>query len=390
MGLFRVGETTDEARKKAEMEVKEYTEEALEIGSQWVKSIPKFITEYQRTDDDDNGYILLATCTNDIVQRALDIQTMYYDFWKYIDAVEIYESYMEYLTEIFGDISIVENSEYSGISIAPLPNVPRMNKAKKMMSLYKAGFIPSRVDKSFKDETSFDASVDALPEMELDFSDMYSGKENKDLEKIKRKKEEKDRRRGLFAVTSNGMMQSTDAIIRSMMSSSESTEIDRFGNYVRKSMVDEAEEAYYEATHSEEDEEWDFVEGRDNHTIIENGRLVTKAAKRNQEVAKALMKIGVLDHTTMSGMLSKQEYAMMKKEYGLDDSADFENMTKKQKKKFLKKEIKRREAEAREVAGNRRLNEILSRNRITLTRGEMEGSSCTFADIFGSTMDDMD
>lgn len=82
--------------------------------------------------------------SNELIDRAMTLGGKFKDFNEYLDAMDVWNEYMELLADKYGSVEIVEVGAKEGTITEFVPRKPQLKKTKKNKEILKSGIIPSR------------------------------------------------------------------------------------------------------------------------------------------------------------------------------------------------------------------------------------------------------
>lgn len=384
----------EEKKSPEEIRAEEEEIEALanmyrELGRIADKSeMPDFLRHPQINEEFDENYRILGASTDPVVHDAYTLKKYYNDYWKYIDAIDIYDRYLEYLDEAYGNIEIILVSAKHGTGKIFVPAEPKLMNKKENKKLIKSGIVYSRIDENFEvDREAVLESIENLPKRELCWDDDYElPKGIKRLyEKEIMHKTRSERVNNMLSVNSTDPnKQGSDAIIRFMMSETPNP-----------ANIQERRRSLTEII--EEEHEYDYIpeEVVDDMIMphmagIRSDFLVNPEAQAQKDILMTLVKNGFnfLNSAVANGMDEDVVRAVKRSvNDNTDDDLeiDYENMSKKKIKKLKKKRAKREKQAKKRMIGDRRLRETLLANKVNLSKSNMtheEFVNFRFADCF--------
>lgn len=385
----------EERKTPEELQAEEEEIEALanmyrELGKIADKSeMPDFLKTPQINEEFGENYRIVGASTDPVVHSVYRLKKYYTDYWKYIDAIDIYDRYLEYLENAYGNIEIILISAKHGTGKVFVPDEPKLMNKKANKKLVKSGMVYSRmVEGVGYDTESLLAAIDRLPKRELcDDEDYEPPKRIKKLyEKEIMHKTRSERVNNMLSVNSTDPnKQGSDAIIQFIMSetSNPASNVQK-----RRPLTELMEEEHindYIPDEILEDAIMPHIAG------IRSDFLVDPKAQAQKDILMALVKNGWNFLNSAGARAMDEDTVRAVKRSCFDDSnvddieIDYENMSKKQIKKLKKKRAKRERRAKQRMIGDRRLRESLLANRINLSKSNItheEFINFRFADCF--------
>lgn len=369
MGLFYVETEEDSlsyAKEHAE-EVKSIAAECIRVGELAENELfPEFLWTPQLNDHEGDDYKLRGTCENPNVIRAYSIRRKYSNYWDYVDAMEAYLDYVSYIDSAYGSFEMMKNAADNGTSVVYIPKTPKLTNKKSNKALINSGFTPSRILPDYiPDDELIELAIRDIPARKVSVED----KEYSLPKKIQRLHDKElssrvksDRVGSIYAHNSGGM-QGMDAIIA-------------FLNNPNTDSIDERGKVFSSFTEEMEDlHEFDYVPQEyldylfSPRTSYINSSYIMDPDKQAQHtILTALTEAGYgfLDKSATSGMDKEVVRAVSRKFSSY--TTDYSDLTPKQIKKLKKKEAKKRKQSKDRMIGDRRLQDVLLRNRAHFSR----------------------
>lgn len=336
---------------------------------------PEWLFRINVADYGDN-YIERSVVSSVEATEVMKLRRRYNDYHEWVDAMEVYEEYMESLYEKYGSKRMVKNSIKSGTIEDPIPNKPKLKTSRKNKTILKTGQAPARrlriIRESLEEihERSMWNHRDD-PDREVDQSGDY--KMHKESKKILKKMDDnhsaKERKKNLFRSDSRDF--GSDFVVE-FLNNQANGYYDKNG-YRKEFGVGEgkiypsftkAMKAYEKGKLDEEEKDrGDFL--MDNYAVRQR-RLEKKENVDKEEFYKDLMKNGynVRGMVEHSGM-DKKAVKMFASKIGLSSAASKKDM--KKMKKRIKKDRKKMK---RRMAGDRAAERILTGNRLDVLPDE--------------------
>lgn len=374
MGLFYVDTSTDGtlSSQKAHLEeVKSLAKECLKIGELASKNIfPDFLWEPQLNEYEGDDYKLRGTCTNPNVLKAYTIRRKYSNYWDYIDALEAYLDYVDYIDSAYGSFEMMKNAADNGMSVIYIPKKPKLTNKKSNKNLIRSGFTPSRIIEDYiTDDELIQSAIEELHTKEVIYDHDDDYQLPKRIAKLHDRevsdKIKTDRVSSIYAHNSSGYAQGMDAII----------------NFLNNPNTDTVENRGRKASSFTEDmenlHEFDYIPQdivdemfAPTTSFISSSFIMNPEKQRQQTILAALTEAGFsfLDKSATSGMDKEVVRAVTRKFSSYE--SDYSDLTPKQIKKLKKKEAKKRKRSKERLIGDRRLQDVLLRNRAHFSRDD--------------------
>ena len=371
--MFYVDTSTDNSLSKQKEhleEIKSLAKECLRIGELASKDIfPDFLWEPQLNMYDGDDYKLRGTCTNPNVLKAYTIRRKYSNYWDYVDAMDAYLDYVAYIDSAYGSFEMMKNAADNGMSIIYIPKKPKLTNKKSNKNLIKSGFTPSRLIEDFiTDEDLVQSAINEIPSKEV-LHDDEDYELPKNIEKLHNKevsnKVKTERISSIYSHNSTGYMQGMDAII-SFLNNPNTDNVEDRGRTASSFTED------MENLHEFDYIPKDIVDEMFNPTssYISSSFIMNPEKQRQQTILSALTEAGFsfLDKSATSGM-DKEVVRAVTRKYS-NYVTDYSDLTPKQIKKLKKKEAKKRKRSKERLIGDRRLQDVLLRNRAHFSRDD--------------------
>lgn len=376
MGLYIINESAEERKvheKEKDQELREIAAETMRIVQNVGKEVfPEFLWEPHINDFEvSDDYRTKACCTNPAVLRAYSIGRKYANYWEYLEALDAYTEYAKYIDAVFGSFEMMQRANRDGYSSVFIPPRPKLTHKKKNKLLIETGFLPSKIDEEYEvDEEILNEEIAALPVHELSFDD--SEELPKAIQRIQEKmlgnKAKSDRVAGLFQYNAGRQyQQGMDAIVAFLSSA---------GNENIRDTKDGVESfvEQMDSLHEFDGIPADILASilmPSVGTIIRDGHIQNQKERELSDLIKILETNGFnfLESSATKGLKTEAVRALRRQFAG---EVDLSKMSKKQRKKY-KKKMREYEADKRQaIAGDRRIQQTLLKNRIHLSRSEGE------------------
>lgn len=367
MGLFYVDTSMDNSltkQKEHAEEIKALAKECIKIGELASRDIfPKFLWEPQLNEYEGDDYKLRGTCTNPNVLKAYTIRRKYSNYWDYIDAMDAYLDYVSYIDSAYGSFEMMKNAADNGMSIIYIPKKPKLTNKKSNKNLIKSGFTPSRIIEDFiTDDDLVQNAIDELSIKEVSYDEDDDYELPKNIAKLHNRevssKIKNERVSSIYASHSSGYAQGMDAIIN-FLNNPNTDQIENRGR-TASSFTEEMENLH----------EFDYLPKdivdemfAPTTSYISSSYIMNPEKQRQQNILSALTEAGFnfLDKSATSGM-DKEVVRAVTRKYS-NYVTDYSELTPKQLKKLKKKEAKKRKRSKERLIGDRRIQDVLLRNR---------------------------
>ena len=372
MGLFYVDTSSENSISKQKEhldEIRALAKESLRLGDLSSNDIfPDFLWQPQLNNYDGDDYKLRGTCTNPNVLKAYTIRRKYSNYWDYIDAMDAYLDYVDYIDSAYGSFDMMKNAADNGMSIIYIPKKPKLTNKKSNKNLVKSGFTPSRLIEDFvTDDSLVQSAINEIPSKEVSDDKDYELPKNiaKLHDKEVSNKVKVERVSSIYASNSTGYAQGMDAIINFL--NNPNTDYVENRGLKSASFTDEME-SLHEFDYLPQDVIDDMFAPKTS--FISSSFIMNPEKQRQQVILSALTEAGFsfLDKSATSGMDKEVVRAVTKKYNNYE--TDYSNLTPKQIKKLKKKEAKRRKHSKERLIGDRRMQDVLLRNRAHFSRDD--------------------
>ena len=334
---------------------------------------PDFLFTSLFNDFGDN-YYSKSFVNDEMMSIVKRLRRRYSNFFDWVEAMECYNEYMDFLVEKYGSMSIVKNSIKMGTIEDSIPGKPKLKSTRKNKQFMRAGVLPSREigDKQLTKEELLELARQAIPGR--DGNNVEESDSDKKLPKYIRKQvarmqsdmEGRNRKRNLYR--SVGSNSGTDFIVEYLNQTKRGVYDSsgyRTGNDDQSIADIVKEEEYIRNTRPERIED----EASDTTKIV-NGRLVYRKQEELIELYKELYSEGIDILGTLGKQMDKKSVKMIRSQIGAN-----EPMTKKELRKMKKRAKKDQERLERRRDQNSLLEKTLLGNKINLER---EGNSLSF------------
>lgn len=327
---------------------------------------PDFLFNSLFNDFNDN-YYQRSFADDELIASVKKLRRRYVNFFDWVDAMEIYNEYMDSLVDKYGSMRVVKNSIKADMIDDPVPAKPRLKNSKKNRQFIRAGVTPARMaekDPITKEELlviARQAIPNAMGEDAPDYEELKLSKKNrKFVEDVRDKIAGRDRKRNLYRSVGNN--HGTDFIVEYLNQSKQGFYDSSGYNKNEKTsiweMYKEDEKIKYERP-----EILDLEES--NPTVIVNGRIVSKSENMRMELYKELHMQGFDIIGTLGKSMNKKSVKMIRSQIGATEPA-----TKKEMKKIRKRAKKDRERIERRRDSDSLLEKTLLGNKFSFDTNE--------------------
>ncbi len=325
-------------------------------------------------NDFDEDYYSKGVSNDPLIVKAKSLRRKYSNYFDYIDAITLYNEYIDLLIDKYGSWSIIKNNYKVGLLDDILPAKPKLKRNRRNKEYLRSGIIPSR-----KYSAAIDYEMDIVELTREVFPNEYGEnidemdsqkKPNKESRKrIRRMYDEissRQRRRNLYsnARASHG----TDFIIE-YFSQAQRGMYDEEGEYVEKSIMDIYRDEEESKLIPEELIE-DALLG--NTPMIVNGRYVNRSDMDQITLIKELYEAGIDLIGAKSKNMDRNAVKLLRRQIGAYDSGP---MTKKELKKYKKRAKEEQRRLERQRDADSSLEKILLKNKMSMHN---DGKSLNF------------
>ncbi len=326
------------------------------------------------TNDFGEDYYSKGVSNDPLIMKAKSIRRKYSNYFDYIDAINLYNEYIDLLIDKYGSWSLIKNSYKVGMLDEILPPRPRLKKNRKNKEYMRAGIIPSRkYNEAVADDVDIpEVAREVFPnEFGKDISeDAAFEKPRKESRKIlKKMKEElsaKSRRKNLYSNVGNN--RGTDFIVEYF------NQVNR-GGYTEDGEY--KEKSISEIYRDQEDSLLIPDELMDdallsNTPIIVRGRYVKRSEVAQIELLKELYEAGIDLIGAKSKSMDRTAVKLLRRQLGAYSDGP---MTKKELKKWKKKNKEEKRRLERQADADSSMERILLKNKISFKN---KGNSINF------------
>ena len=350
----------------------EYLEDLRRVADADDDYFPDFLFNFLSNDFGDN-YYQRGIAETPLLADAKKIRRKYSDFFDYIDAMEIYDQYMDMLAEKYGSKKIVKHSAKEGYLEEYVPPKPRLKNTRKNRQLAANGIIPSRrvVDMPTP-ETLNDIAREAMPNENgeiltyEDFNKKMPKKYKKLFDDAYAKAASNERRKNMYRAIS-GTNAEIDFIINFINNANDG----RYSStYSSQSTDDRPISEILVENETENDIPPELLDSylAPNTKILRNSRLVGREEEEQVEVLTKLYEMGVDVFNSYGKNMSKTSVKMIRSAVG---GGPLTKKEKKKAKKLAKKEEKR--------MANRRNNDALLERTLLGNRFKFDANGNTMS-----------
>ena len=301
--------------------------------------------------------------------KAYTIRRKYPDYWDYIDAMDAYLDYVNYVDSAYGSFEMMKNAADNGVSIIYIPKKPKLTNKKSNKNLIRSGFTPSRIIEDFiSNDELIQRAIGEIHDKEVSYeNDDYQLPKNiaKLHDKEVSTKIKNERVGSIYAQNSNGYMQGMDAIIN-FLNNPNTDSVENRGR--KEASFTEEMESLHEFDYIPQDIIDDMFSPQTS--FISSSFIMSPEKQRQQNILSALTEAGFsfLDKSATQGMDKDVVRAVTRKFSNYE--TNYDDLTPKQIKKLKKKEAKRRKRSKERLIGDRRLQDVLLRNRAHFSRDD--------------------
>ena len=317
-------------------------------------------------NDFGDEYYKKSFANDELITMVKKLRRRYSNFFDWVDAMDIYNEYMNELINKYGSMRVIKNALHVGTIDDPVPAKPKLKMTRRNRQFLRSGASPARqieIEKPTRDEMiaiARQSFPDALGN-DIDEADAMK-KIPKDLQKRFRIMSENiagsNRKKNMYRSVGNNS--GTDFIIEYLNQTKRGI-YDHSGNFKGNddmSIADIIKENERIANTPPE-----LLEEEDgNQTEIVNGQLVRKKDTIKLQVYKELFGEGIDVIGAFGKSMDKKAVKMIRSQIG-----DTEPATKKEMKKIKKRAKKEREQIERRRDNNRLLEQTLLGNKFDLT-----------------------
>lgn len=342
---------------------------------------PDFMWEPIQNEFEDDNYLERGVVDNEDMQAVRMLRRKYSNYYDYIEAVQIYENYMEKIIAKYPSYKFLKNGVQLGIIEEFIPPEPKLKMKKENKLLINSDACICRTDEVVSEFFS-SSSRDTIEQMYPETAEMYSEFPDEAFEmkkipnEIKRQwkdQERRERKKGIY-INYRGAAD-TDAIIE-FMNNGGSIRYDQKGkkseNNSISAIIDEMHKYDYMPPELVE------MELEANTSKVIGGRLVNRDEQDKIEVMSQLMSIGFISSDTARSSLGKTGFIMARQKAGLTGA---EGLTKKERKKLKKRQKKEKKRLQKTMESDSRMERILKQNKMSYSR-DSETMSFKLKDLY--------
>lgn len=349
-------------------------------------------------DEDQNAYIERAIFgDNPLIASAKMVRRKYADYFDYLDAMAIYDDYMDFLADKYGSRKIAKSGIRKGIFPDYLPPKPRLKNKKENRVLLEGNFVPSRrnprIAKTFEEleETTRimfpEPDLSEIPAYPSDKPIKYPKSELKAFKKYYDELDSKNRKLNMFT-TKSSTNSALDAIIGFMKDGGSMIEYNKKGKKLKKKkknrhpLYDDSYDNWSIAENIKELHKYDgFTEEEiaileksefDQGIEVKNGRMRKADYDLQMEIYTKLMEQGFNVMGIASNTMDKTSVKMLKSR---QDALNGDRpLSKKELKKKRKKQRKAYDKKLKKMEKDAYIGNTLLNNRIKFKRdpGKLE------------------
>lgn len=354
--------------------VSEYENELEFVKDSEDNLYPDFLFNPLYNDFDDN-YYQKSFANDELSSMVKKLRRRYSNFFDWVDAMEIYNEYMDKLVDKYGSMRVINNALKADMMEDDVPAKPRLKNTKRNRQFSKTGIIPAR-KMDFGELTSDEMLVIARQTFpgatgEGITEEALHEKLPKELrKKVKHMQEQlagQERKRNLYRSVGNNS--GTDFIVEYLNQAKRGV-YDSSGNkgngYDNRALIEMVEEDERNALIPEEIRELDELDP----TEIVGGRLVRRSENMRMEIYKELYSEGIDVIGSLGKRMDKKAVKLIRSHIGAN-----EPMTKKEMKKMKKRAKKDREQMERRRDSNELLEKTLLGNKFSFKE---DGNTLSF------------
>jgi len=358
-------------------------------------NFPDFLFNPVYNEFGDN-YYQIGISSDPLVIKARSLRRKYSNYFDYVQAMEVYNDYMELLSEKYGGKSIIKNTlkarrkaEYSNnydeveayetLFDDIIPDKPELKNKKKNREFLRAGVMLSNQTEgeSLPEESIKESAEDLFGNpsgINIDEMDIFNKppkRIRKSLERASCKIAAKQRKENLFSKFGNNS--GADFIVEYMNNASKGY-YDNKGTYKERSLKEIVKEE--ERRLSMPPELYEDEMTADISTISSFGsssnRMVKKSELAQIEIAKELYSIGIDVTGNMSKNMDKKAVKAVRRFIGVEENFP---MSKKELKNLKKQQKKENRRLNEQQDNDRLLRDTLLKNKFSFDKN---GSSLNF------------
>lgn len=362
----------DEFSKNDDMEKEDIVEENTTKDVYDDSLFPDFlwIPLFNEFNDSEEFYQAIETDYEDM-QLVLRLKRKYRDFYKWQEAMMIYDQYMDYLADKYGSISVVKNSLEEGYYLDDfVPPKPKLKRTWENKQIMKSGILPARrvVQKMDYDNLK-ELSDKMFGEVVVNPEDHYLPESNdkKAIKRFAKAVNKEDAIQRVKNLKTRKNYQGTD-IIQDFYNRMQSN-YNEYGQRINRRDDTESISEISERMEMEKYIDPEIAAYEEslltNPIVTVNHTQVRKERADQLAIMKAMLNEGYGIEAISGNSMDKRAVKMLKAQLNITDPAntmDFSRMSKKQKKKAKKKLRKQRE---RSRITDESIQSILSRNKIS-------------------------
>lgn len=341
---------------------KSYSEELEHIGNADDSYFEDFLFQPLFSDFEDNYY------ENSFAKDELDesvrcLKRKYSNFFDFIDAIEIYNKFMDKLIEKYGSAKTIANGVEEGWLDEYVPPKPKLKNNRRNREFLNAGIIPPRplVKRAAEKGTYYEMASKMYSENGEEIDSVIETKLDKITKKMLRKVDSdvsaRNRRRNMYRSASQNS--GADYIIEYLNAASKG-QYDIKGKYEDRSIMDiiREEEEFNSLPEAIRREKYEAPTRR-----IVNNRLSDPETELQKELYMDLYNSGIdIFSKGFSKNLNRSAIKMVRGSVG-----SLEPLTKKDRKKLKKEQKKEAQIFENRRASDKKMHEVLLGNRFNIT-----------------------
>lgn len=330
--------------------------------------------------DDENYH---SRITDENLRSVMKLKRRYNNFFQWVDAMEIYNSYKDYIEDTYGSFKKVVKGMKKGYYSIYIPDEPKLKKTRDNRTLLSSGILPSRtVEKIDIQEWAtheFDRADAKTPQAvkdQITTEGLYyyepTKEERKKAQKAARLSRQNQRLANIYL---DDNMSSGMNIINDFYNPNRKR-VGSDGKYGSGFSLAQAMKEYEEQQLMYD---WELMEDFKDDYVYMNGRHVERKDAEALEIVKELAQEGWdVNKIIGSANLGTASMKMLKNEMGLQVP-----MSKKELKKWKKEKKKQDEAMRRKKRSDAALvNSLTSSNKLQRTYNEDDILDITFESFY--------
>ena len=332
-------------------------------------------------NDFGTNYYTQSFAEDELTTTVKRLKRRYNNFFEYVDAMDVYNEYMDRMVEKYGSMRTIQNNIEADVMDDPIPSKPKLKNNRKNRQFLRSGAVPSRKnpDTRYTNEEMLAIARQAFPglmgnDITLDEVDKKPSKSTmRRLSEVQTTLERRERRSKLYRTA--GSSSGTDFIVAYL----DQAKRGRFNVHGESDSTRNITDIIKEINHEERTLP-ELLEDERNHTItpIVGHRLVRASDQAKTEILKELHLAGYdIFHGFGSKGMNKQSVKMLRSELGASAP-----LTKKELKKIKKRNKKEAARIQRRADADAVLERTLLGNKINSKRNANGDISFTLSDLY--------